>query len=280
MLLNELSLAIKAQLTAQRLINPQVLDNILNQHQQTEATIGTFFAQHVPTLADIDCDLLFSPAYTPTLLQRSHMIALLKDQALSSEDHKTLLTQLIDAGLSTPMQLPDGSVADLPIPEVCIIRYLRLLKLNSELDMDIYAAICTHTPIEHQPLFNTLAREAAWQHKTHLLKACLPIWAQHPPEWMIKLTDFVRTYRPNSLEVLDNQLESYIRSCESDLNRAGDMSFHDERLKEKYVMHHEGHGGTNNNEANHQHNYLTLMDDGKQLKNLLNQVRDSAHAVA
>jgi hypothetical protein len=268
---------ITRQLAAPRAIAVQVLDALLTQHQQTETTLPHYLQTTLPTLDDTDIDLLMSPAFTPTFDQRSACIALLADKTLTNQDQASLVTALDALPAQTTFTLPDGSAVTFTVPEVCLQRYVRLMQLNRAINPDVYQQLQAQVKPAEQPVYQTLARDVAWTGREAMLQTLLPVLVSQPSTMARQMTDFVRTYRPDSLSDLDRHLESYIRSCESDLNRAGEMSFHDERLKEKYVLHsNKGFHHQHDHEESVRANYLQMMDRGRAMRELLQQVNRHA----
>ena len=261
------------QLATPRTIPAQVLDGLTSQHQQTEATIPHYLQNTLSTLDDTEIDLLMSPAFTPTFEQRSACVTLLADQDLPAEQQKQLVSSLHSVNPQTTFNLPDGTTVTFTVPEVCLQRYVRVMQLNRPIAPAVYQQVQAQVKPDEQPTYNTLARDAAWSNRETMFLTLLPLLAQQPLTMARHMTDFVRTYRPDTLSDLDRQLESYIRSCESDLNRAGEMSFHDERLKEKYVLHsNKGFHHQHDHEEDVRASYLQMMDRGRAMRDLLQQV--------
>jgi hypothetical protein len=266
------------RLSTARPLAGQVLEALMSQYQQTDDLVPAFLTQTLQTLDDTAIDLLMSPAFTPTMEDRKACIAVLKQNALTTEQQQALLADVIAANPTMTAILPDDTSVTFPIPDVNLMRFVRLLQLTRPEDAEIFARIEELISTEQdKALYHVLARDAAWTDKTTILHGFLPVLAQQPANTMVLLTNFVRTYRPNSFSELDRQLESYIRSCESDLNRAGELSFHDVRLKEKYVLH--GEGDTTHHmqhqmkhEEDVKANYLQMMDQGRLLRDLLQHV--------
>jgi len=269
---DQLTQTILTQLSTLKPIPRQVLDALMGQYELAEEAIPAFLVDTLPTLDDTELDLLLSPAFTPTLSDRQACIALLEDKALTPVDLQDLQTRCLAQKPQSRLQIPNGSIATFLVPDVSVLRVIRLLQLTLAIDAMAYQQIHALVPEANKSLYLTLARETAWTGREAMLNGFLPVVTQHQPHTMRQLTDFVRTYRPTSLEELDKQLESYIRSCESDLNRAGEMSFHDERLKEKYILHHEGNHDPHL-EEHVRSNYLHMMDQGRALRDLLAQVK-------
>jgi hypothetical protein len=275
-LLNTLTALIHQQLCTQRLLPRQVEDQLLTNHVQTEDALPAFMAQTLPAMDETELDLLLSAAFTPGQPEKAACCAILQAEGLASSDRPLLTHQVLDLVPITPFLTSNQTLCPLTVPEVCIERYVRLLPLYAPLPNAIYPLLAAHITPQDAPVFNLLARDGVWQMRTGLLTALLPAIAKapNPVDVMTQITGFVHTYRPKTLTEMATQLESYIRSCESDLMRTHEMSYHDDRLIEKYALH--GEGNTAQMEAHHRTNFIALMDKGRMMLDVLKGV--PAHA--
>jgi hypothetical protein len=271
-LLNTLAELIQHQLAEPRPLPRQVETSLLSDFVTSTEAIPAFMATTVATLDDTTQDLLLSPAYTPTQPHKAVCAHTLTDSAMALSETYTLVEKLDAQRPVTPFIISDGTSCHLPVPEVCLQRYVRLLGLTSPIHLQVFQHIQQHVPSSDQPVFNLLARDAVWQTRADLLLALLPVIAStdKPADTMVQITGFVHTYRPKNRDDMAHQLESYIRSCETDLIRAGEMTYHDDRLKEKYAYHHEGHG--EHSEAHLRANFMAMMDKGRMMLNLLQAI--------
>ncbi len=261
---------LRSDLTRPRELSAQVVHTIADRFEVTSDTLSTFFEQTVPTLDDQDLDLTFSPLFTPTSRERATYMALLKDTHLTSQDVQALITTLEGEKLTGNLIMANGQTFDLPLTWVTLARFVERLYLNKPLPTGMLALIDSTVPEADRPWVNVLAREAVWKEPARqtILRAFLTIFAETDRYNLGKveyLTNFVRTYRPAQLADVPRQLDSLIRSCESDLNRSEERGFHDHVLKEKYTLREE-RARDLSHEEHVRLSYLQMMDMANHLK--------------
>lgn len=228
---------LRTDLTAQRTLLDQVANAISSQFGISTTEFETFFQEKFPTLEDYEVDLLFSPQYTPAEHNRLEYIPMLGDKALSAEDITLLKRRLSDEKLATTLLTADGQcTASVPVHDVFIDRYVKLLKLDQPLPEAIANAIRTDVPEVSRNELNLLGRDDIWrsQNRQDILLAFLKVFAAENRFSTLKasfLTNFVRTYRPNSLLDIKRQLETLIESCRSDMEKVSGRGFQDEYLR-------------------------------------------------
>jgi hypothetical protein len=259
---------LRKDLSQERTLPPQVLNTITDQFGITVDQLATFFQSHVPTLEDAAIDLTFSPLFTPTLQDRRPYFALLRENVIPSL--KSLLSSL--QPVTTTLCSPDGSKFTMPLQEVTLQRYVSRLHLDRPLAEKVFWGIERLLPEDERPLANALARESVWKDpaRQEMLIAFMTAFykdseSTHSLDKLVYLTDFVRTYRPVTFFDMERQLDSLVRSCESDLAKASEQPFHDAHLKEKYLVRQEGHVKEAPREMVQLH-YLRLMEQAKSLR--------------
>lgn len=227
----------KADLSAPRVLLPQVVHYITDHYGYTSDAFDRFFAEKYPTLEPYELDLIFSPQFTPGEHNRLDYIPVLGENALSPEEVAALKRRLRDAELQTVVRTPDEQIEHtLAIDEVFSDRYINLLKLDARLPEGFYHELVTHVPEASRNEVNLLARDEVWQfgRKADILTAFVRVGKARGNFSTLKLsflTNFVRTYRPASLLDLERQLDSLIDSCRTDMENVQGRGFHDEYLK-------------------------------------------------
>ncbi len=230
---------LKADLVAVRRLPEQVVSEITDRHNVTPEDLPAFFDTTFPTLEDYQVDLILSPVYTPTQDNKLSFASLLREAFISTEQVSEWTKQLESEALVATLQAPNGLEIKLPLHEVSIDRYVRLLGLDRPISADVHIAIEEDTPAEDYMRLNWLAREGVWSgsERGNMLVAFLKVFKVRKTYSAAKvefLTDFLRTYRPSGLFDLARQFDSLIASCESDLEGLAGRAFHDPQLKGTY----------------------------------------------
>jgi hypothetical protein len=228
---------LRADLTAPKTLLKQVIQEINDRHSHSEAQLPEFFGTVFGTLEDYQIDLLFSPQFTPADHNRLRYIPFLNDKSLSQQDISTIKNDLLEKNLSVVFVTPDEAL-EIPVTlhEVFIDRYVDLLKLDAALPASAYDDIQALVPEASRAEVNLVARDAIWQNvnRYDILKAFLLLFKANNSFSTVKasyLTNFVRTYRPESLNDVDRQLTALIDSCKKDRDQAEGRGFMDEGLK-------------------------------------------------
>jgi hypothetical protein len=259
---------LKRDLSAPRVLLEQVTHYISDQYGYPPQELPRFFQEKFPTLEDYEVDLTFSPQYTPLDYSRLEYIPLLGAGHLSVSELALLKRQLADAHLQTAFKaLEYGGDIPAPVHEVCIDRYVNLLRLDHKLPPALYQAILDTVPEESHNEVNLLAREEIWQNDARqaILLAFLKAFRHRRAFSTVKvsfLTNFVRTYRPAHLLEVARQLESLIESCKTDMENVQGRGFHDEYLKAMNV----GNKLTATSERDVWEHYHHMMDLAAQLQ--------------
>ncbi len=259
---------LKKDLCAPRVLLEQVLTYINDHFGYPSVDLDKFFLEKFPGLEDYEVDLAFSPQYTPAEHNRLEYIPALGGGYLSASDLGLLKSRLNERKLQTAfktMDSPDEVVA--PVHEVFIDRYVNLLKLDQKLPEGMYQEILDLVPSDSHNEVNLLARDDVWHHESrrHILSAFLKLFDVQRNFSTMKvsfLTNFVRTYRPGNLLDMDRQLESLIKSCQSDMENISGRGFHDEYLKALNV----GNSLTKNAEKDVWEHYRYQMELATQLR--------------
>ncbi|MBY0451166.1 MAG: hypothetical protein K2X01_11135 [Cyanobacteria bacterium] len=239
---------LKQDLSAPRELSAQVMHVIVDQFGFAEESLAAFFAEKASTLEDFELDLIFSPLFTPSTADRERYVRVLGPDCLQATDLHHLSEALVSLGEEGNLQaqlalsLSAGPVFSMPLKDVMIDRYLHRLALDKTLPAEVFAVIADPATALQEPdkaALNVLGRETVWQTRERytLLIAMIQVSLARNTfsiDRLRYLTDFMRTYRPASAFDLPKQLESLIRSCESDLENIRNRRYHDPHLRELY----------------------------------------------
>ncbi|MBF0125774.1 MAG: hypothetical protein HQM02_01040 [Magnetococcales bacterium] len=171
-------------------------------------------------MEEYEQELLLSRFFTPEDKDRAACEAALPDAGLTREAMETLSSALISESLSCPMVTGVRS-GFCPIPEVVVVRYVRLLGLEAPLDPRAAFLIGVNLTGEERLLARSLARRPVWREtgREGLLPACLDSLAARLGVSAVMLdflTHFIHTYRCCTLADLRRGLASLVESYRID----------------------------------------------------------------
>jgi hypothetical protein len=113
-----------------RPMKPQT-ERQLGQHlQEHSLEMPAFFQKAASLLEDHELEVLFSPQFTPALDDQAAVADVLTEWRPSKDDLKRLVAELSASKANAVVQLPDGSDATLPLHEVYVERFIKLLRLE------------------------------------------------------------------------------------------------------------------------------------------------------
>jgi hypothetical protein len=188
---------------------------------QTERQIASHLAEHKSTslatfllaasalLEEYELDVVFAPLFTPTLDERAELADLLfhwRPAAEQLRDH--VVPALCGRVGAAAVLLPDGSQAQLPLHEVMVERFVRLLRLDGAADATTAAALRDALPAELWPVGVALLCE----------RGMTPAHQK----WFAAFVNHARTHRPMTRQFLESAA-AFIAS-QNDLSRGSLLS--------------------------------------------------------
>jgi hypothetical protein len=209
---------VRSLLIATRTLTAKTATAIIIGLDFDNAIVGLGSAK-VAELEEYEAELLFSPLFTPTNVDRAVCESALSPHGIDTETLCQLQVQLCKAGLSCPV-VYGLDTGDLVIPPVVIERYVRLLGLTTLVAEPIVRLLESAVEMENRHVAFSLARRPVWRNSKNcdVLASCLDKMVQKSSfstEKMDFLTSFVRTYRPTGpehlLTRLTNMVEAYKR---------------------------------------------------------------------
>lgn len=186
-----------ADLTRRRELPPQVKRHLTGVYGVAEDEIGRFFAERVAALEDYEREQLFAPLFTPTLEDRAAYAELLLGHSVAEDEITAAVQRLGRARLSCPIEAPGGSDFVLPLEEVLVARYLRLLRLSAAPPSEVTDRLLRAIPGDDRGVALAQLRDPAWRSpaKYAWLAAYLDVVAERQGFSLLKfdfLTDLVR----------------------------------------------------------------------------------------
>lgn len=244
----ELVKKIIEELSAERVLTKQVLDHLVSHHEVNLENLGEYFRRvretttvEIDDIEDYEIDLAFSPLFTPRLRDRAKYSKLLDHGDVRPDEMEGFIDTIMQAKCEAKFRCHD-TVFAMPLHEVLIRRYVRLLNLTTQLSPRMKKAVEQYVPEPEQDTAKALAKDSVWlaEHRQDFLISFLKVFKEKNNFTMDKmdfLTDFVRTYRPMSILNMDSMLHNLIEACHEDIHKIEGghyLYYHD--LVERHYM--------------------------------------------
>ncbi|MDH5527728.1 MAG: hypothetical protein OEY97_10530 [Nitrospirota bacterium] len=231
-----------ADLTETRPLSEQVVRTLMDRCELRSDEVGPFLSEQVPKEDDAVLDTALSPMYTPQLADRARYVEDRERLTITPAVLGVIIEDLAAANL-TASYLYEEDTIHMPLPEVVIDRWVRLLHLEVRLPERVAQAVEATVPAECLAEAKALCGHTAWrgEGREDILLAFLTGFARTGHFLVDKfeyLTGLVHTYRPTDVRHFSQQLEALIKSYHEESNE----HFFDAHLKEAY-----GHGGGTTN---------------------------------
>jgi hypothetical protein len=152
-----------ADLTRRRELPPQVKRHLISVYGVTEDEIGRFFLERLAQLEDFEREQLFAPLFTPTLEDRAAYAEMLQRQTVTAAEVESSVERLGHGGLTCPVEVPGGADFALPLEEVLVTRYVRLLRLPAAPPPEVTQRLIAAIPADDRGLALAMLRDPAWQ---------------------------------------------------------------------------------------------------------------------
>lgn len=244
----ELVKKIIEELSAERVLTKQVLDHLVSHHEVNLENLGEYFQRvretttvEIDDIEDYEIDLAFSPLFTPRLRDRAKYSNLLDQADVRPEETEEIIDSIMQVKCEAKFRYHDAVFA-MPLHEVLIRRYVRLLNLTTQLSSRMQKAIEQYVPEPAHDIAKALAKDSVWlaERRQDFLISFLKVFKEKnnfTVDKMDFLTDFVRTYRPMSILNMDSMLHNLIEACNEDIHKIEGghyLYYHD--LVERHYM--------------------------------------------
>lgn len=230
--------AIEKELGRTRALVPQVVAHILGQYGATRDDLGRFLREVVPGLEDYQIDVMFSPIFTPGILEQALYSKLVIEAPLEGGATNALVQALCDRRIQTPLRLEDGAEHRLPLREVTLNRYVSRLNLERVIPEPLAARIQEAIAPDELAIAHAIARRPVWatEGRENLLHQFLGTTLGTPHgtvENLSALMRLVETYRPATLEELIASLPELRELLRREMaNSAMPRPFFNERVRD------------------------------------------------
>src|SRR5262245_13526581 len=126
----QLSSQLSALLAQPRPLKPQTERHVAGYLQEHGGDNAGFLSRAHELLEEHELDILFGPEFTPTLDDQAAVSDALATFRPSRADLERLNADLCAKKAEASIQLPDGTIAKLPLHEVMISRFVKLMRLD------------------------------------------------------------------------------------------------------------------------------------------------------
>ncbi|HLX60764.1 MAG TPA: hypothetical protein VKX17_05730 [Planctomycetota bacterium] len=147
-MLNQLTTQISALLSRPRSVKPQTERQVTQYIQEHGGDAAGFLARAAELLEEHELEILFAPEFTPTLEEQAAVSDLLASWRPTSADLEKLNADLCAAKAQTILQMPDGAEVKIPLHEVMISRFVKLMRLDQAPDFKIASSLQDTLPSE------------------------------------------------------------------------------------------------------------------------------------
>jgi hypothetical protein len=236
-LLESLTAEVIKRLSLPRPLSPQVSNALADNYSTSEAEYDAFFAEKLTTLDDYEIDLVFSPQFTPKPADYDAVCSILGVHQLSSAESASILASVLKQLPTIPIVLASGATVSLPLHEVMVQRFLKLLFLTEAIPAVLAKTLQSAT----FPTFILARLTYCVRQSIYRLDKYAQFFAQllqhlsqkteMTLEKILFVHEFIQTYKPTSVEEMTRQLNALIASCEADMVTAVERSYHHEEIK-------------------------------------------------
>lgn len=236
-LLESLTAEVIKRLSLPRPLSPQVSNALADNYTVSESEYEVFFAEKLNTLDEYEIDLIFSPQFTPKPADYDAVCVVLGVNQLTSVDSANLLIAVLNVLSSVPMVLPSSATVNLPLHEVMVQRFLKLLFLTESVPVVLAEVVQTESfTAAILARLTYCVRQSIYKlDKYAQFFALLLKHFSQKTEMTLEKTlfvhEFIQTYKPTTLDEMTRQLNALIASCEADMVTAVERSYHREEIK-------------------------------------------------
>jgi hypothetical protein len=154
---------LRSDLTRRRELPPQVKRHLISVYGVTEDEIGCFLRERVAQLEDYEREQMFAPLFTPGIEDRAAYAELLLSHSVAEDEVEEAVSRFGRAGLHCPIEVPGGGDFPLPLEEVLVARYLRLLRLSAAPPVEVTDRLVRAIPADDRGPALAQLRDPAWR---------------------------------------------------------------------------------------------------------------------
>lgn len=231
------------ELEKSRPLLKQVTDHAGSRHEVSRDELGGFLEKGVPALEEFELDLLFSPQFTPTLVDQAAFSDLLDDELLPRDRWDELVRALEDRPTVACLSTEDGVEHAVRLTEVSIERFVSRLNLDTAIPEPLAKLLASMPPAEDRALLKAVARRPFFQAECRgeiLFRFLVKTTSgdEYSLTDVLSLLELVETYQPADAADLVSRIPHWLEVLENEVTAASQPKpFFAERVQELH-----GHG--------------------------------------
>ena len=200
--------------------------------------LGPFLENQVGGLEDVEIDLLFSPQFTPTLVDQAAFSALLDEDRLPAEQWEVLIEALTVRPTVARLVTEDGVEHPVTLTDISIARFVERLNLDAGIAEPLARLLESMPPAEDRGLLKAIARRPCFQadaHREILFQFLVKTTSEDAYSLtdILSLLELVETYRPADIADLIGRVPHWLDVLENEVTAAGQPKpFFAERVQE------------------------------------------------
>jgi hypothetical protein len=132
---------IQRLLSRARTLKPQTERQLAHYLQDHGGTEAEFLARAPSLLEEHDLEILFAPSFTPELDEQAAVSEVLASWRPTAKDIERLNAELSAEKTDAVLELADGTHVRLPLHEVMVSRYIKLLRLDQAPDFAVASSL-------------------------------------------------------------------------------------------------------------------------------------------
>lgn len=158
----ELKNQLRADLIKPRILKPQTERHLYTAFESAEQDFQDFLNSLAGSFEDYEIEIIFGPLFTPSLEEQAGYSEALVSYQPDPSDVKLLTVELSREALICPIVLSEKDQPNLPLHEVMIERYLRLLALEDAPETETASRIRNSLSEDLWRIGLAIARDRTW----------------------------------------------------------------------------------------------------------------------
>ena len=226
------------ELEKPRTLLKQVADHAGSHYEVSRDELGGFLENRVAELEEFEMDLLFSPQFTPTLVDQEAFSGLLDRELLPRDRWEDLVAALVARPTVARLVTADGAEHPVTLAEVTIERFVSRLNLDAAIPEPLAGLLTSMPPAEDRDLLKALARRPYFHvegHREILFRFLVTTTGgdEYALGDVLLLLELVETYRPSDAADLVSRIPHWLEVLENEVTAASQPKpFFAERVQE------------------------------------------------
>jgi hypothetical protein len=202
-----------------------VADHAGSHYEVSRDELGGFLENRVAELEEFEMDLLFSPQFTPTLVDQEAFSGLLDRELLPRDRWEDLVAALVARPTVARLVTEDGAEHPVTLAEVTIERFVSRLNLDAAIPEPLAGLLTSMPPAEDRDLLKALARRPYFHvegHREILFRFLVTTTGgdEYALGDVLLLLELVETYRPSDAADLVSRIPHWLEVLENEVTAA------------------------------------------------------------